>query len=194
MTSQYPPGWYPDAQGVTRWYDGTQWTEHTQQAAPAQQQGYAAQGQPAQQQGYAAPGQQQQYAAPGQPGATGAGTSPMLFAAIFAAVLAAIGCVAPWASLGGLSTSGTEGGDGYIVLVCVAIATALLVLGSFRGKRWPFITAFVFAAIAALVGLIDLQDASNKGFDVGWGLILVLLGSVVLAVLCLVLMARRPRT
>lgn len=29
-----PPGWYPDAQGVTRWFDGTGWTEHTQDVAP----------------------------------------------------------------------------------------------------------------------------------------------------------------
>lgn len=29
-----PPGWYPDAQGVKRWFDGTSWTEHTQDAAP----------------------------------------------------------------------------------------------------------------------------------------------------------------
>lgn len=30
---QQPPGWYPDATGVSRWWDGTQWTEHTQAAA-----------------------------------------------------------------------------------------------------------------------------------------------------------------
>ncbi len=31
-----PPGWYPDGQGGQRWWDGTQWTEHTQPpAAPA---------------------------------------------------------------------------------------------------------------------------------------------------------------
>ncbi|WP_181407491.1 DUF2510 domain-containing protein [Nocardioides sambongensis] len=25
-----PPGWYPDGQGNQRWWDGTQWTDHTQ--------------------------------------------------------------------------------------------------------------------------------------------------------------------
>lgn len=30
-----PPGWYPDGQGGQRWWDGTQWTEHTQPGAPA---------------------------------------------------------------------------------------------------------------------------------------------------------------
>lgn len=37
MTNTAPPpaGWYPDAQGTTRWWDGQQWTEQTQAAAPA---------------------------------------------------------------------------------------------------------------------------------------------------------------
>lgn len=29
-----PPGWYPHAPGITRYWDGTNWTQHT---APAQQ-------------------------------------------------------------------------------------------------------------------------------------------------------------
>lgn len=36
MTSQgtTPPGWYPDAQGTIRWYDGTRWTHHVQPDGP----------------------------------------------------------------------------------------------------------------------------------------------------------------
>lgn len=29
-----PPGWYPDGQGGQRWWDGTQWTEHTMPTSP----------------------------------------------------------------------------------------------------------------------------------------------------------------
>ncbi len=32
-SAQTPPGWYPDPAGVTRWWDGTQWSEQTQGAA-----------------------------------------------------------------------------------------------------------------------------------------------------------------
>ncbi|MEG8036898.1 DUF2510 domain-containing protein [Sphingomonas sp. LR61] len=29
-----PPGWYGDAQGANRWWDGLQWTEHVQHSMP----------------------------------------------------------------------------------------------------------------------------------------------------------------
>ncbi|WP_308201627.1 DUF2510 domain-containing protein [Curtobacterium flaccumfaciens] len=29
-----PPGWYADAQGANRWWDGLQWTEHVQHSMP----------------------------------------------------------------------------------------------------------------------------------------------------------------
>ena len=34
MTST-PAGWYDDGHGATRWWDGSQWTEHTQPVAGA---------------------------------------------------------------------------------------------------------------------------------------------------------------
>jgi hypothetical protein len=34
MNEQTPAGWYPDDQGTTRYWDGTAWTEHTQDHGP----------------------------------------------------------------------------------------------------------------------------------------------------------------
>ena len=36
MAEQPPAGWYPDSTGASRWWDGAQWTEHTQ-APPVEQ-------------------------------------------------------------------------------------------------------------------------------------------------------------
>jgi hypothetical protein len=191
MASAYPPGWYPDAQGVTRWWDGTQWTQHTQPGAAPQAGAPGGQGQ-----GWGAqqPAGQQPGAPAQPPGArAGSGPTPLLWAAVAAAVLAVIGSIGPWGKLASLSTSGTDGGDGYIVIVLLAIGVALLFLGAARGKAWPHVTALVLGALAALVGVIDLQDVNDKGLDVGWGLYLVLLGSIAFAVLSLVLGVRRPR-
>ncbi|MFG2497592.1 phospholipid scramblase-related protein [Streptomyces sp. NPDC048441] len=70
--SNTPAGWYPDPQGapqLLRWWDGSQWTQHTspdqqggaqaQQPQQVPQQAQPAQPQPAQQQAQAAYGQQQ---------------------------------------------------------------------------------------------------------------------------------------
>lgn len=79
-----PPGWYPDGQGGQRWWDGTQWTEHTQPgpggapAEPAAPQGpgdqatvvapnRAADYNPGGQPGYGQPGQQPAGQQGGQP-------------------------------------------------------------------------------------------------------------------------------
>lgn len=95
-----PPGWYPDGQGGQRWWDGTQWTEHTQppeggaagtpptpatpgpsdqatvvapnRAADFNQGGaQPGYGQPAQQQPYGQQGGQPAYGQPAQPGQPG---------------------------------------------------------------------------------------------------------------------------
>ncbi|QNS03155.1 phospholipid scramblase-related protein [Streptomyces xanthii] len=73
MTTQSntPAGWYPDPQGTPqtlRWWDGSQWTEHTHAAAQVPQQQTPSQAQPQQHQpqpAQAQPPQQQPYG--GQP-------------------------------------------------------------------------------------------------------------------------------
>ncbi len=75
--------------------------------------------------------------------------------------------------------------------VIALIAAALLWVGNSTVKRWPFVTACVLAALALLVGVIDYSDVKDKALDVGWGLVLVLIGSLALAVVTLIAMARR---
>ncbi|CAN5352511.1 hypothetical protein BH11ACT8_BH11ACT8_19700 [soil metagenome] len=61
-----PPGWYPDAQGVQRWFDGTAWTEHTQTAPPPTAP-LAAQYEPPSSPPPSSPPTSQEYAQPSQP-------------------------------------------------------------------------------------------------------------------------------
>ncbi|HYG94832.1 MAG TPA: DUF2510 domain-containing protein [Nocardioides sp.] len=78
-----PAGWYPDGQGGQRWWDGTQWTEHTQPpagqaAAPAAPEAGAPPAQPAPPKvpgadlpTQVAPNRSTDYPAAGQPGPPG---------------------------------------------------------------------------------------------------------------------------
>ena len=36
MSDDIPSGWYPDAQGTMRWWDGHQWTDHVRDHTPAE--------------------------------------------------------------------------------------------------------------------------------------------------------------
>jgi hypothetical protein len=140
-----PAGWYLDAQGANRYWDGQQWT------------------------GNVAP-----------PPPHGATRPPAFWWALGGAVLMAVGAIGPWATaLGVVDVSGTNGGDGWVVIVVAGVA----VLGLFVSALRPAaIIALITALIGGAVGVVDLNDIESRGAAVqaAWGIYAVLAGSLVL--------------
>jgi 4-amino-4-deoxy-L-arabinose transferase-like glycosyltransferase len=93
--------------------------------------------------------------------------------------LLVIGAFGPWASLFGISKSGIDG-DGVITLALAAIVGVILILNRVRGSKVPLAVLFVAGALALAIAIIDILDIRDKDVDVGWGLWLTLLGSIVL--------------
>jgi hypothetical protein len=166
MSSQ-PPGWYPDAQGQQRYWDGNQWTEHVAPAAGGPQAAAAG---------------------------TGASRpSPALFAAIAAAVVAGIGSVGAWATAFGDSLAGLDTDDGKVVLGIAVASLVLLLIGFAVPHRWPYVVPLLAGGFAAVVTIIDLGDLQDTGVDAGWGLYASIAGSVALTILALVLLIKPRR-
>ena len=129
---------------------------------------------------------------------------------IIGSVAVVVGSFGPWATLGGSSIGGSEGGrDGWITLVL-----ALLTLAIFGGVLTPAAVARIvrwiplpFALLALLVAVIDIADITSTSSEfsdqfsdavltlsVGWGLWLVLAGSIVASIAAVLLMfASFPR-
>ena len=131
-------------------------------------------------------------------------------AGIIGSLIVVVGSFGAWATLGGTSVGGTDGGrDGWITLVL-----ALLTLGIFGGVLTPPAVARIvrwiplpFALLTLLVAVIDIADISSTSSEfsnqlsddvftlsVGWGLWLVLAGSIVASIAAVLLMfASFPR-
>jgi hypothetical protein len=159
-----PAGWYDDGQGSRRYWDGTQWTEHTAPLAsagaptgawtPADQAAtlpyerqaadpYAATAQygvaPT---GAAATGG---YAAPGTPGAPGAGEPKKVnVLGIVALVLAVIGFILACIPFVQVAA--------WVVLP-VAFVLSLVAL-FLEGHKWPAITGLVVSVLGGIVGAL----------------------------------------
>jgi cardiolipin synthase len=106
---------------------------------------------------------------------------PRAIAAIAIAV-AAVGVFCTWTNAGPVSLNGTQGpNDGWLVLI--ALAVALCCLRSLA-RGWWFAVAAV-AGCALVVAWVAIEDWRENGAvldaDVGYGLVLVLAGSVALA-------------
>ena len=164
MSSQ-PPGWYPDAQGQQRYWDGSQWTEHVAPAAGG----------------------------PATTGGPTAQRSPLLFVALALAAVTIVGNFLAWATFGDLSAAGIDGSDGKIVIGLIAIAIVALLASAFSGRRAGYVTAIIFGLLAAAVGVLNITDIQDKGLDLGPGIFMVTGGAIVFAVVCGMLMAQSRR-
>ena len=207
-------GWHPDPynQAPRRWWDGEQWTEHTDGvlgsgpdpgsvAAPA----YTA---PA----YAAPAYAPTMAPPGASDLSLDAHRNLLWVIVGGVAVVLLGSFLPWATvsasfLGEVTVSGMDG-DGVLTLLGGAVAGGLA-LSAFLGRaaRWKVVTALVFAVLVALVALIDIVDINSRVADlegeglgaaidvsIGIGLWLTLLGGIATVVGCALTLPKLRRS
>jgi hypothetical protein len=95
------------------------------------------------------------------------------------ALVGMLGTFLPWAKLGPLSVTGTDG-DGWYTFVLFAIGgAAALFLGdrSTPMSKGALTGVWITAVIAFIVGIIDVFDVSGNA-SVGFGLILVVLAAI----------------
>lgn len=149
-----PAGWYDDGRGALRYWDGTQWTEHTAPLAPPADQAATAAypATPADQAAttpYAAAAVADQYATqpyavpPSGPGPAPEPSGPNVLG-IVALVVAVVGfafaCI-PFVQVVGW------------ILLPVALVLAIVAL-FLEGRKWPAIAALIVSIVGAIVGAV----------------------------------------
>jgi hypothetical protein len=107
-----------------------------------------------------------------------------------AAALVVVGCLAPWATVRGVSFSGTDANAGKSTIIAAAISAVLLLIATRTGRRWLAIVAAIPAAIAATICVYRLADIANfvqgaPGATASWGIWLATICSLALFLLCL---------
>lgn len=124
-------------------------------------------------------------------GTTDSKYSPTLMVALIASIGVIVGSIGPWATFMAFTKNGIEG-DGAFTLVAGALAAmALFKMLTSHGKanfviRWASAVAGAVCIIITIVSMSDVASLSSEflgntvGAQVGWGLWLVLLSSVVL--------------
>jgi hypothetical protein len=116
------------------------------------------------------------------------------------ALLMVVGGFGPWATALGITVSGTDGGDGWFLIIPGLLAGALLFRQVARPEaRWPSIVILLLGALGALVAFVDLNDISSLGntllgdvVDTGWGLYLSTAASLSLVLAAVVTLIRKP--
>ncbi|KRE29099.1 hypothetical protein ASG80_20410 [Agromyces sp. Soil535] len=151
-----PAGWYDDGRGQQRYWDGTQWTEHTGPLAPPADQaatlpydtaalgGTAGAGTAAYDgtgtTPYAAPAGTITPGAPGRPPQPGKVNVVGVIALVVAAVGFVLACI-PFVQVGG------------IILLPIAFVLSIVAL-FLEGRKWPAITGLIVSIVGAIVGAI----------------------------------------
>ncbi len=148
-----PAGWYDDGRGMLRYWDGTQWTEHTAPLAPTADQTATApypatsadQTATAQYPATLAADQYatQPYGVPPSPGPAPEPSGPNVLG-IVALVIAVVGflfaCI-PFVQVVGW------------ILLPVALVLAIVAL-FLEGRKWPAIAALIVSVVGAIVGAV----------------------------------------
>ena len=113
------------------------------------------------------------------------------FLAIVAAVLVVVGCLSTWATVLGVSFTGTDANAGKSTLVSAVVAAVLVLVGTASGRRWLSVVAAIPAAIAAAISSYRLADIANfvqgaNNAEASWGIWLTTISAIALLVLCIV--------
>jgi len=170
-----PAGWYPDGSGKSRWWDGSQWTDHFHTPEPQSVASVAT----------------AQATTPAATPSTPTLVSDHVSLAILGLAVCAlvlVGSLGPWATAAGQSVNGTaDGADGVITLVCAVLAAGTVLATAYLAAGLPRIIAqwatVVLGLAVTVTGIIDVSDVNSSGFvSAGWGLWLVVLAGVVLVV------------
>ena len=118
------------------------------------------------------------------------------------AVLVVIGSIGPWATVANSSVGGLDG-DGWITLVLALLAggfaAAVFAPASVaRITRWLVLPWTLLALLVAVIDIVDISSTSSEfsnqlsddifTLSVGWGLWLVLAGSIIALVAAVALM------
>ena len=133
----------------------------------------------------------------------GIGSRPAIFwLTAVSAVLMVVGGFGPWATALGVTISGTDGGDGWFLIIPGLLALGLLFVQVGRpSARWPMILVALLSAFGALVAAVDLNDINSLGgqdaffddaIDTGWALYLSLIASIALILCSISTLIRRP--
>jgi hypothetical protein len=113
------------------------------------------------------------------------------FLALVAAVLVVVGCLSTWATVRGVSFTGTDANAGKSTLVAAVVAAVLVLLATALGRRWLSIVAAIPAGIAAVIASYRLADIANfvqgaSDAKASWGIWLATISAIALFVLCIV--------